>query len=183
MNKTVLIIAGVVGIIILLVLIAAIIPRLKAAVSRTPLWGYLLLVIIVVGLLSFVAVQLFGPRGQDSLMSENIEGSEIGDADQDTPLEEKSEEKGTHFNMAKALEGNVSGDDTIYIKVSRDTVSIGATAFDSMEDYRSALDSMMTEMNGQRIILQDEYALASAFHEAKDALDDRGLKYSEKELE
>lgn len=183
MNKTVMIIAGVVGIIILIVLIAAIIPRLKDAVSRTPLWVYLLLVLVVAGALSFVAVQLFGPKGPDSLMSEDVEGNEIGDAEQDTPLEEKSEEKGTHFNIAKALEGNVSGDNTIYIKVSTETVSIGATAFDSIEDYKAALDSMMTEMEGQRILLQDDYALASKYHEAKDALDTRGLKYSEKELE
>lgn len=183
MNKTVLIIIGIVCIIMLIILIAAVIPRLKAAVSRTPLWAYILLVILVIAALAFVGVRLFGPRGADSLMSENIEGAEIGDADQDTPLEEKSEEKGTHFSVAKALEGNVSGDDTIYIKVSKDTVSIGATAFKSVEDYKSALDSMMTEINGQRIILQDDYALASVYHEAKEALDSRELKYSEKELD
>lgn len=183
MNKTVLIIIGIVCIIMLIILIAAVIPRLKAAVSKTPLWAYILLVILVIAALAFVGVQLFGPRGADSLMSENIEGVEVGDAQEDTPLEEKSEEKGTHFNMAKALEGNVSGDDTIYITVSRDTISIGATAFKNADDYRSALDSMMTEMNGQRILLQDDYALASGYHEAKDALDARGLKYSEKELD
>ena len=183
MNKTVMIIIGVVGVIVLIVLIAAIIPRMKEAVSRTPLWVYLLLVLAVAGLLSFVGIQLFGPKGQDSLLSADVEGNEIGDAEQDTPLEEKSEEKGTHFNIARALEGNVSGDNTIYIKVSKDTVSIGATDFESVEDYEAALDSLMADIKDHRIILQDDYALASSYHEVKDALDTRGLKYSEKELE
>ncbi len=183
MNKTVLIIIGIVCIIMLIILIAAVIPRLKAAVSRTPLWAYILLVILVISVLAFVGVRLFGPRGADSLMSESIEGVEVGDAKQDTPLDEKSEEKGTHFNMAKALESNAAGDDTIYITVSRDTISIGAAAFENADDYRSALDSMLAEMNGQRIILLDDYALASVYHEAKEALDSRGLKYSEKELD
>ena len=183
MNKTVLIIIGVIGVIILIVLVAALIPRLKAAVSRTPLWAYLLMLVIVIGILAFVAVQLFGPKGKDSLFSENVEGTEIGDASQDTQLEEKSEETGIGFNMAKALEGNVSGDSTIHISVNEDTVSIGGTDFSDMESFEQAMTSLETELSGHDVRLEDNYALASKYHEVKDYLDMMGIAYREKQME
>lgn len=183
MNKTIMIIVGAVCVVLLIILIAAIIPRLKQAVSRTPLWVYLLLVVAVVGVISFVGIQLFGPKGQDSLLSVDVEGNEVGDAEHDTPLEEKSEEKGTHFNLAKALEGNITGDDTIYIIVHENLVSIGATDFEDKENFEAALDSLVADVQNPRILLQDNYALASKYHEVKKDLDDRGLNYSEQPLE
>lgn len=183
MNKTVLIIIGIVCIIMLIILIAAIIPRLKAAVSRTPLWAYILLVILVIGALAFVGVSLFGPRGVDSLMSESIDGIEEGDAKQDTPVNEKSEEKGTQFNISKALDGNENGDSTIYISVNADTISIGSTAFNSLEDFEMAMESLAPEMEGHKIKLQDDYALATVYHDVRDYLDSAGYTYTEKQLE
>ena len=183
MNKTVLIIIGVIGIIILIVLVAALIPRLKAAVSRTPLWAYLLMLVFVIGILAFIAVQLFGPKGQDSLFSENVEGTEIGDASQDTQLEEKSEETGIGFNIAKALEGNVSGDSTIHISVNENTISIGGTDFSDMESFEQAMTSLEAELSGHDVRLEDNYALASKYHEVKDYLDMMGIAYREKQME
>ncbi|MDO4938726.1 MAG: hypothetical protein Q4E54_02045 [Lachnospiraceae bacterium] len=183
MNKTVLIITGVVCIILLIVLIAAVIPRIKAAVSRTPLWAYLLILVIVIGLLAFIAVQLFGPKGKNSLFSEQVEGTEIGDAQTDTQLDEKSDETGVGFNMARALEGNVSGDSTVHISVNADTVSIGNTEFADMETFGQAMTSLEAELSGHDIKLEDNYALASMYHEVRDYLDLHEIEYKEKQME
>ena len=183
MNKTVLIVIGVIGIILLIVLIAAAIPRLKAAVSRTPLWAYILMLILVIGVIAFIAVQLFGPKGVDSLFAENQDGTEIGDAKEDTPLDEKSDETGIGFNLAKALEGNVSGDSTIHISINADTVSIGSTEMDDMESFKEAMESLESELPDHDIKLEDNYALAAKYHEVKDYLDKQGIKYKERQME
>lgn len=183
MSKTALIIIGVICIIILIIMIAAIIPKLKAAVSKTPLWLYLLLIILVIGALAFVGVQLFGPKGQDSLFSQSVEGSEAGDAQEDTPMNEKSDGTGTHFNMAKALEGNMNGDSTVHITVSADKISIGRTEFGSVDEFRQAADILASETEGHKVRLEDNYALASTYHEVRDYLDESGIEYSEKQID
>jgi len=177
MSKTAMIVLLVICSIVLVIAIIAIVPRLKNALAGVPLIVYILIVLGLIVLVAILALNIFGPKGTDSLTSKNVEGIEQGDADVDTALDEEDDGTGTHFTVQEALEGNEIGDNTIYITVRGDEVKIGSAPVEGEENLRAALISLSQENNP--ICLVDDYATSRAYTMALEVLDELNLNYTE----
>lgn len=163
--------------IVLIVAIFTIIPRIKNALSKVPFIVYLLIVIALIAATAFLAINVFGPRGEDDLLSRKADGIEQGDAEVNVDLEGDSEDGGTYLSVAQALEGNEAGDDTIYVVIRGDEVKIGETVMEDTGMFRSAISGLAGE--GRKICLADDYATAMKYKEIQSAMDELGIQYRE----
>lgn len=174
MSKTALIIIGVVCFLLLILLLLVVVPKVKTELSRMPVWGYLLAVLVLAGALVFVGVQLFAPRGTDSLLSEDVTGEEKGDQETGAPEEAETSD---------LLKGAIGDAGTVVIRVSGSDILFGSTRLSTAEELAGILDSMAKEMAGRDVRLEDDYALSGTYKEVKRILEERGIRFSEKTLE
>lgn len=174
MSKTALIVIGVVCLILLVLLLLVIVPRVKADLSRMPVWGYLLAVLVLAGVLVFVGIGLFGPKGADSILSEDVTGDEKGDQEMSAPAEAEA---------AAFLNGALGDSGTVVIRVNGTEIWLGSAQLSGPEDLKEAADSLKKELTGRNVRLEDDYALSRTWKEVKRILDERGIRYSEKTLE
>lgn len=174
MSKTALIIIGVVCLILLVLLLLVIVPRVKADLSRMPVWGYLLAVLVLAGVLVFVGIGLLGPKGADSILSKDVTGDEKGDQETSAPREAEA---------AAFLQGVAGDSGTVVIRVNGMDIWFGSAQLSDTEELGEAVDSMEKELSGRGVRLEDDYALSKTWKEVKRILDERGIRYSEKTLE
>ena len=174
MSKTALIIIGVVCFLLLLLLLLVVAPKVKTELSRMPVWGYLLAVLVLAGALVFVGVELFGPKGKDSLLSEDVTGDEKGDQQTSAAPEAAASE---------VLLGAVGDSGTIVIRIQGTDIYLGSARLSSVRELAEAARSMEKEMTGRGVRLEDDYALSETWKAAKRVLDEQGIRYTEKTLE
>ena len=174
MSRTALIIIGVVCLILLVLLLLVIVPRVKADLSRLPVWGYLLAVLVLAGVLVFVGIGLLGPKGADSILSEDVTGDEKGDQETSAPAEAEA---------SAFLNGALGDSGTVVIRVNGEVIWLGSAQLSGPEELKEAADSLEKELTGRNVRLEDDYALSRTWKEVKRILDERGIRYSEKTLE
>ena len=174
MSKTALIIIGVVCLLLLVLLLLVVVPRVKTELSRMPVWGYLLALLVLAGALVFVGVQLFAPKGTDSLLSEDVTGDENGD--QETAAPEEAE-------ASDSLKGAIGDAGTVVIRVCGSEVFFGSAPLSGAAELGEAIDGVSKEMEGRAVRLEDDYALSETYREVKRLLEEREIRYSEKTLE
>lgn len=178
MSNTVLIVIGVLVLIILILVIIGRIPNMKDSISRMNGWVVFALILLLVGVLSYIAVKVFLPDGPESVFSEVEEGQTEGEAEKDLGVEETEKETGTGFGLSEATAGNNEGDTTVYITVSRNVVKIGEVPFADMTGFTDALLSVKEE--GAQFCLVDDYAVADTYYQVQEILKQNGIKYAEK---
>ena len=175
-NRTVMIVAIVICGLLLIALLWAIVKKFLKNMT----WGTALIslavLLVILGVLAFF---LFAPRGRDSLFSSNVNGGEQGDTAQNTDLEEQGKGTGLGFSMDDALEGNASGDKTVYINIHGREISIGNRTFEDVDSLIDAVNSISTEMKD--ICLVDDYAVADTYMQVENALDELVIKYNKTE--
>lgn len=181
MNRTVMIVLLVICVIVLVVAIIAIIPRIKNALVRMPVFVYILTILVLLVLATILAINLFGPRGADSLFSEKVDGVEQGDASSDTDITGKEEGTGSRYSVEEFLAGNEIGDDTIYVSVRGDGYKIGQTEIEDVDDFTEALTALSGSDNA--FCLVDDYATSRAYENAKALMDELGIEYIERTKE
>ena len=174
MSRTALIIIGVVCLLLLLLLFPVIVPRVKAGLTRIPLWGYLLAVLVLAGVLVFVGIRLFGPKGNDSLFSEDVNGDEKGD--QQVTAESDAA-------AAAYLNGAMGDSGTVVIRVNGEDIWLGSVMLSDTDEFSQALDGMQKELSGRSVRLEDDYALSHLWKETRRILEEHGIVYSVKTLE
>lgn len=177
MSRTFWIVLIIVAAVFLLILLFSAIPRIKESLQHINGWLYIFLILLVLAVGIFAAVKIFGPSGSDSLLSESVEGGEAGDADVDANVERDKSGDGTEFSESRATEGNSAGDTTIYIRIKGDRITIGRTPFEDLEQFGRAIESL--SLDGKKVCLVDNYAIASVYHAAQDKLKEIGIKYFE----
>ena len=139
-----------------------------------PVWGYLLAVLVLAGVLVFVGIGLFGPKGNDSLLSEDVNGEEKGD--QQVAAEPDAE-------TAAYLNGALGDSGTVVIRVNGTDIWLGSVLLSDTNDFSEALEGMRKELTGRNVRLEDDYALSSVWKQTKKILEEKGIVYSVKTLE
>lgn len=174
MGKTALIIAGVLCLLLLALFLIAVVPKIKAELSRMPVWGYLLVILLLAGALVFIGIRLFGSKGPDSLLSEDVSGSEKGD--QETAAPEEAE---ASFD----LKGAVGDTGAVEIRVHGTEVYFGSAPLTDAAELAAVLEETRDETAGRAVRLEDDYAHSGTYKEVRNVLEERGIPYSEKILE
>ena len=169
MNKTGWIIIGVFALIVMIALIAAILPRMRDSFMRMKTWKYVLIFFLSAGILCVTAVNLFGPKGSESLFAEAGDGDDKGEA-----AAENKEELNEKYTS-----GRIGG--AVAVVISGDHVMIGEIEPENREQLKAAVKSL--KESGENFCVVDDYAGAAAYREVTKLLEDLDIKYSTLERE
>jgi len=178
LSRTTMIVLLVICAILLIAMIAVIVPRIKNLMARTPTIVYIGVLVALVVIIIVLAINLFGPKGNDSVLSSDAEGVQQGDASVQTQLVD-DEGNAVDISIDTARQGNEKGDDTVYLSIRGTEIRIGETQMSSIDVAISTLQQLaQNEMNALCVV--DDYAEAGTYREVKERLDEAGIKYREK---
>ena len=163
MSKAGLIILSAICGLSLILLLIALIPKLKHLYRRMPdiLIFFLLIVVLVTG--TIVAVNLLKQKAPDALVYDEMQKGTV--------------ETETSFGIEEALEGNAAGDEAVYISVHSGIIRIGSVPFKDMSDFSDALSCL--DLTKRPVRLVDDYALASVYRDVREHLDAQNIHYIE----
>lgn len=171
MNKVAAVAVLIICAFLVIIILAAGFEKMRSAVRNMKPLTFFAILLVLIAVIIFICVSLFGSRGEGSVFSENKEAESIGkeDFDEDSLINEC---------LSEATAGNPEGDRSVYITVSGDRIRIGEKAFKDTGELKEFLGILVK--TDSKYVLVDGYAKAVTYHEVLGILDSVGITYTEK---